>query len=219
MNFLWHKHIETSEERFWRRVNKNTDSGCWEWSGSLTKKGYGFFKVNKENVPTHRFSWALHFGEIPDGLYVCHTCDNRKCCNPERLFLGTQFDNMQDMVRKGRNANVKGDKNPRATLTESNVIEIRNMWDSGSSIKDLSFMFSSPKTTINNIVSGNTWKHLPLCKRKPSNRGSSLSELDVLEMRRLYSFGISSTLIGKMFRLTQQQAWKVVNYWSWKEVA
>lgn len=113
----------------------------------------------------------------------------------------------------------RGNNNPRANLSDIEVIEIRRLWDSGVSPKEISKKFNTPKSSINNIISNYTWKHLPPCVRKPSNRGSSLSELDVLEMRRLYKADLSSTLIGKLFRLTQQQAWKVVNYWSWKDVA
>jgi hypothetical protein len=96
---------EPAETRFWRKVHKTKDSvnGCWLWRGHASK-GYGLFAEDglKARKRVHRFSWELHFGEIPTGMLVCHKCDVPRCVRPDHLFLGTHKDNHDDMVRKGR---------------------------------------------------------------------------------------------------------------------
>ena len=93
-------------------------------------------------------------------MYICHACDNPACCNPSHLFLGTQFDNMQDMVKKGRINNRAGENNPKAKLSESDIFEIYRLYNSGMSAYRISKMYKVAGPTILGVVKGITWKHL-----------------------------------------------------------
>ncbi len=93
-------------ERFWEHVDKQGPDECWEWLAGCYPNGYGRIMLgsrtdgSRREVLVHRFVWELEHGEIPEGLNVCHHCDNRPCANVEHLFLGTQADNLDDMIRK-----------------------------------------------------------------------------------------------------------------------
>lgn len=94
--------LEKRISLFWSSVDKKSDNDCWNWTrGRSSQLGYGSFKLGNEQY-THRLAWELTNGKIPEGLCVCHHCDNPLCCNPNHLFLGTVKDNMQDRDMKGR---------------------------------------------------------------------------------------------------------------------
>ena len=103
------------------------EGDCWLWLKHKTTSRYGGFR----NLRANRASYIIHNGPIPDGMYVCHTCDIPHCVNPSHLFLGTQFDNMRDMVAKGRNVNLKGEAHGRAKVTEDDVRDIREKCAAG----------------------------------------------------------------------------------------
>lgn len=127
------------EHKFWLRVKKTP--GCWIWLGSWLRFGYGQFR-SPHGTCAHRYSWALHYGPIPSGMLVLHKCDNPQCTNPEHLFLGTHQDNVDDKVSKGRHsygeihgmhlhpeARPVGERNGQSKLSESDVLEIRRLYD------------------------------------------------------------------------------------------
>lgn len=149
--------IQFSPEKFWARVNKT--AGCWEWTASLNGWGYGQVSFRGARVGTHRISWILTNGDISDGLLVCHKCDNPKCVNPDHLFLGTQQDNMTDMISKDRHA--AGSKDGRAKLNETTVVDIRKEYSLGETThKLLAIKYGVSQSAIRFIIIRRTWKHV-----------------------------------------------------------
>lgn len=135
---------------------------CWRWDMSRTKNGYGRVRIKpKLEMTTHRFSWEVHHGSIPEGLCVLHHCDNRWCINPGHLFLGTYLDNHQDMDSKGRRVPPRGERHHKAKLTDALVIEMRRLKaEKGLGCKKLGRMFGVTPRTACSILSGKIWKHL-----------------------------------------------------------
>ena len=160
------------EDRFWSKIDVLGKDDCWNWLGYLDKDGYGQFSITRQTPikiygkytakKAHRLGWELIYGPIPKKILVCHSCDNPPCCNPEHLFLGTQLENMQDAVKKGRlKGNTAGVRNHWAKLTEEDVLEIRRLYQSGNySCSQLEQLFNMSSASICRIYNYKTWKHL-----------------------------------------------------------
>lgn len=153
--------MSSVEERFWGKVDKRGPDDCWEWGACGNSNGYGLLKVDGRMALVHRFSWTLAYGPIPEGLCVLHKCDNRACCNPAHLFLGTHRDNMRDRDRKGRNNALAGERHGMARLTKEQVLEIRRNYKKGDvSRRELAAKHGVSPSHISDIVSERYWKHL-----------------------------------------------------------
>lgn len=149
----------TLPERFWPKVKVSASDGCWPWQGCLSADGYGRFSVCGKNKNAHRVMWVMAFGEIPDGLCVCHTCDNRRCVNPLHLFLGTNAENTADKVAKGRQC--LGEKNGRSKLTGPEVLRMRERWDVGDVTQtDLAKEYGVGRTVIGAVIRRERWVHV-----------------------------------------------------------
>ena len=154
-NFTLEQKIERIKHNFNKHVIRK--DGCWGWNGS-TLKGYGRFNYRDKSILATRGSWLIHFGDIPDGLYVLHKCDNPICSNPEHLFLGTAKDNMQDKIQKGRDA--IGERNGSSKLTNKKVLKIRDLFLHGVTYKEIMKEFNVAENTIYCIKSRKTWRHI-----------------------------------------------------------
>lgn len=160
-------------DKFWDRVYK-TDS-CWLWTGGNGSHGYG--DLGKKSHPerlTHRLSWYLAHGEIPDGMLICHTCDVRLCVNPAHLYLGTPQTNQDDCKQRYRQNNPakvrRGSQHGHHVLVESEVDEVRDIYTSNLSLgrynpdriklADLANRYGVSKSTIFKIVRRETWRHI-----------------------------------------------------------
>jgi len=147
-------HGLSDQERFERRVAIR-DSGCWEWTGGTYAAGYGCFWAQGTRHLAHRYAYERQNGVAPKSMQVCHHCDNRLCVNPDHLFLGTNDDNMRDMIAKGRNQH--GDGHAHAKLNSERVWFIRN---SKMTSKELAGMFGVTLGTVSAVRRGITWRHV-----------------------------------------------------------
>lgn len=152
-------------ERFWEKVDKDGPDGCWEWTACLNPQGYGKIGTGRDSSPAtaHRVSYELAYGPIPEGLWICHHCDNRKCVNPAHLFAGTARDNILDMHAKGRAVNhaPRGSRHPHSKLTEDRVREMRRRYQGqfGECVA-LAREFGISKGTASKILKGQAWQHV-----------------------------------------------------------
>ena len=147
--------------RFWDKVDKRCgQDSCWEWKAGQDSNSYGLYWLYGKHEKAHRVAWMKTNGEIPSGMLVCHHCDNRVCCNPSHLFLGTHSDNAKDMVNKGRGADFRGEKHPQSKLDEMDIKFIRYWLKKGYSQRKIASVFGVDQTHISGIKTGKTWGHV-----------------------------------------------------------
>jgi hypothetical protein len=157
-------------QRFWEQVQA-CESGCLEWTGTKNPQGYGRLHGHGRGFQAHRYSYELHFGDIPPGVVVCHRCDNPSCVNADHLFLGTQKDNVDDCREKGRfvdgrrnlqsGALMVGERHPCAKLAEADVLEIRRLHAEGKlNQREAAARYGVAHSNIHAVVHRIHWKHL-----------------------------------------------------------
>jgi HNH endonuclease/CENP-B-like protein len=156
-------------ERFWAKVT--IADSCWLWTGATTPFGYGVLSTGTwmyarryQQILAHRASWILHYGPVPIGLQVLHHCDNPPCCRPDHLWIGTQKENMHDMIKKGRHFTQglpqnRAGENPQAKLTGQQVAQIRRLRGTHSE-RAIAKMFGIHRSTVNRITANKRWSYL-----------------------------------------------------------
>ena len=143
---LTKRDIARFEKNFWK------GEGCWLWQGARSH-GYGHFRLGQTIYQAHRIAYLIEFGPFDEHLYVCHSCDNRLCVNTIHLFLGTHQDNMDDMVKKGRQE--KGQRHHNSTLLDSEVVEIIRLHQSGNYTQtELAKLYQVSEATVSRMLSG-----------------------------------------------------------------
>lgn len=138
-----------SQERFEKKFTKH-ENGCWLWTAARRTTGYGVFSFNGKPETASRVSYILYHGIDPGKLFVCHTCDNRLCVNPEHLFLGTNLDNVNDRIAKGRPAG----RYSALTETKYNQIKQYILDNPDLSIREISRRLNSDRSTVQRIANG-----------------------------------------------------------------
>lgn len=151
------------EERLYRGIDTtDTSDNCWEYNGYKPRgsKSYGYIQIEGRAKIAHRVSYELNKGEIPKGYVVMHSCDNPCCINPAHLSVGTNKDNSQDMVRKGRHKYNIGAESYNTKFKDEDIIEIRKKLLDGKSISSVSREYGVSWPCIQDIKLKRTWKHI-----------------------------------------------------------
>jgi hypothetical protein len=158
------KYTAKTIDLFWSKVLKGNPDECWEWIGAKFPQGYGLMAIGGrppkgKHIKAHRISYEINIGEIPDGMIICHKCDNPPCVNPNHLFLGTYQDNSDDKISKHRGKWLSGEDNASHKLTQSQVEEIRRLYIPRIvSTHKLAKQFGVDQQVIWSIVNYKTWK-------------------------------------------------------------
>ena len=149
------KSITLSEKdiaRFWSKVEIGNPDECWEWKACKDNKGYGQLVFQQKHFQSHRFSWIIQEGDIPEDMKICHKCDNRSCVNPAHLFIGTQKENLLDMASKGRHANLK--------MTKEDVLNVRLLIKQKVPDSVIARRYGVSQSSIYYIKNGKNWSWL-----------------------------------------------------------
>ena len=168
-------HIRKAIERFRRKTVKGEgENACWLFTGFIDKHGYGLCRpgFGRLNVRAHRYAWIMKNGPIPHGMFVLHKCDVRACVNPDHLFLGSNRDNVDDMLKKGRQRKgenhpakidpsrwARGERHGQAKMTAEKVAELRRLLANGLTNTGAAKMFGIHEKTVRDIRAGKIWKH------------------------------------------------------------
>ncbi len=202
---------------------------CLEWTGGRFEKGYGAISVGGKARRAHRFAYATFKGPIPEGMKVCHKCDNPPCAEVAHLFLGSDADNLADMTAKGRRYISRGEEMGTSKLSEREVVAIREAYRDGHSQAKVAKRFGVSQAVVGGIARGELWSHVggPLSpnNRMRRARGSSspnakLTDDQVRDIRLRYAAGgISQTVLGAEYGVVHTVVGKIVRREMWRHVA
>lgn len=139
--------------------SKDHSTGCWNWNKGKSDRGYAEISINARKERANRISYQVFIDEVPPHLFVCHTCDNPGCVNPDHLYLGTHQDNVDDKLDRDRQP--RGEEIKLAKLTEKDILKIRALWKEGfMSQESIAREFGVCQTTISRVILRQTWTHV-----------------------------------------------------------
>jgi len=214
--------------RFWAKVDRREPDDCWEWQGYRDKVGYGRFRLKQQSYTTSRVAYAIAHGDVPADMCVRHVvCDNPPCCNPDHLRLGSQAENIRDMMRRGRHAPVRGELSRQAKLSATDVATIRRRYAAGGVTQAiLATEFGVRSTMISQIVRGQAWSHIKSAPTSTDNwaRGSvhykaKLTDSAVRRIRRMFAKGTrSASQLADDFSVSESLIYMVIHRTVWAHV-
>jgi hypothetical protein len=151
---------EMQKKKFWKKVDVSDDNNkCWEWMGSQIK-GYGQKSCSYKSYAAHRIAYYLHYNEWPNGMMVLHICNNKLCCNPHHLKLGTSYENIQDAKKDGLIIPLLGENHPSTYITNKQCLEIVDKIKNGVSCAKIVKEYNIKNSVVYHIKHGYSWKHL-----------------------------------------------------------
>jgi hypothetical protein len=166
---------ESALSGFRKRVDKSSHpKGCWVWKGRIHMKGYGIANYGQRSGGAHRMSWVIHNQKlIPEGMCICHSCDNPPCVNPDHLWIGTNQENRDDSVKKGRQAKgdrsgmrvhpesrSRGENHGNSKFTYEDIWDMRRLYSEGAPAKTIGVLYETRKTHVLRIVNRQRWTHV-----------------------------------------------------------
>jgi hypothetical protein len=152
----------STKDRFEKFADIKETTKCIEWTGYYGTTGYGVLMVNRMPKKTHRLSYQIYNGKIPEGMWVLHKCDNSRCVNPKHLYIGDSKRNVHDMLERNRHVSPLGEKNGKSKLTNDQVREIKIILKKSNKIRETARKFNVSRYAIQDIKSGKTWSHIKI---------------------------------------------------------
>lgn len=229
-----HWKMRGPSEVFWPHVTRIDDAdSCWDWTGPQKRRGYGTLRVAGKQWPAHRYSYWLACGVDPGDQLVCHRCDNPPCVRPSHLFLGDTRANALDAQAKGRLATgdrsgarlhidlmPRGEQHGMAKLTEAQAREIRYRANVlGEPADVLATEFHIDYSSVTNIATGRTWRHLSDSPTRPVQKHTAVTPEIVLAIRaRYHANHVTLAHLATEYDLSLKTVWRIVKRLSWQDV-